>query len=147
MSAENITVRILLGSAGFIFLILGTVHLLYTFFSTKFEPRNPDVLPAMVNTSPQLTSRTTMWKAWVGFNASHSTGAMFFGFIILFAALGNLRLYAGSQIIQAVTFLNSIFYLWLGRTYWFRIPFSGILLSTALQLASLILIYRFDMHR
>lgn len=146
MTTES-TLRIFLGSAGSIYLILGTLHLVYTFFSTKFEPRNSDVLPAMQATSPKLTSRTTMWNAWVGFNASHSTGAMFFGFLLLFAALANLRLYAGSQIIQAVTFSNSIFYLWLGRTYWFRIPYTGILLSTILQFASLVLIYRFDMHR
>jgi presenilin-like A22 family membrane protease len=96
----------------------------------------------MEQTSPRLTGKTTMWKAWVGFNASHSTGAMFFGFILCFAALLNLHLYAGSQIIQAVTLANTLFYLWLARKYWFRIPFAGILLSGLLQIAALLVIYR-----
>ena len=29
--------------------------------------------------SPVITRETTMWKAWVGFNASHSFGAILFG--------------------------------------------------------------------
>jgi len=82
-----------------------------------------------------------MWKAWVGFNASHSTGAIFFGFILTFAALANLRLYANSEIIQGVTLINSFFYLWLGIRYWFRIPLTGIVLTTFLQLAALGVIY------
>ena len=28
---------------------------------------------------PNLTRKTTMWKAWIGFNASHSAGGIFIG--------------------------------------------------------------------
>jgi hypothetical protein len=31
---------------------------------------------AMKATSPVLTKETTLWNAWIGFNASHSLGAM-----------------------------------------------------------------------
>lgn len=140
MSPESI-VRILLASAGLIYMILGSAHLFFTFFSNRFQSRDPAVAEAMKRTSPILTGRTTMWKAWVGFNASHSTGAIFFGFILTFAALANLRLYANSEIIQGVTLANSLFYLWLGIRYWFRIPLTGIVLSTLLQLTALVVIY------
>ena len=75
----------LTGSA--IFLILGTWHLWYTFFTTKFNPRNKPVIEEMKNTSPELTRRTTIWKAWIGFNGSHSAGAIFFGLILASAVL------------------------------------------------------------
>lgn len=59
-----------------IFGILGTAHLLFTFFTNKFNAFDKSVTKAMKNTSPVLTKETTMWNAWVGFNASHSVGAM-----------------------------------------------------------------------
>jgi hypothetical protein len=35
----------------------------------------------MKSISPMLTRETTMWKAWIGFNASHSSGITFIGVI------------------------------------------------------------------
>ena len=64
-----------------IMFVLGTTHLVYTFFSNRFSPRNGDVEEGMKLTSPRLTGETTVWKAWIGFNASHSSGAMFIGII------------------------------------------------------------------
>jgi len=65
-------ILIIIGAS--IFGILGTMHLLYTFFTNKFTARNQHVVEAMQSTSPVLTKETTMWKAWIGFNASHSLG-------------------------------------------------------------------------
>jgi hypothetical protein len=42
----------------------------------KFNARDPEVTSAMKRTSPVISSQTTFWKAWKGFNASHSLGAM-----------------------------------------------------------------------
>jgi hypothetical protein len=69
------------------FIVLGTIHLLYTFFTNKFSSRNNTVDESMKTSSPLLTSHTTMWKAWIGFNASHSSGAIHIGFINLFIAI------------------------------------------------------------
>lgn len=66
---------IITGSA--IFLVLGTIHLAYTFFSDKFLARQAETVERMKADVPVLTRQTTMWNAWVGFNASHSSGAMF----------------------------------------------------------------------
>lgn len=141
MTEQDITVRLLLGGASLIYLTLGTLHLVYTFFTDRFQPHDRAVARAMEGTWPRLTKNTTLWKAWIGFNASHGTGAMFFGFMIGFAAVLNLRLYAGSQIIQIVMLANSLFYLWLARKYWFRISLVGITLATVLQVAALVVIY------
>src|SRR5688572_16874063 len=68
------------------FLILGSIHLLYTFFTNKFSSRNPAVDEAMKTSHPVLTNKTTMWRAWVGFNASHSSGVIYIGLVnFLFA--------------------------------------------------------------
>ena len=68
--------QILLIVGASIFGLLGVAHLYFTFFTTNFEPHDASVKTAMEGTSPVLTKETTMWRAWVGFNASHSLGAM-----------------------------------------------------------------------
>ncbi|MFT5450898.1 MAG: hypothetical protein ACI9N9_000378 [Enterobacterales bacterium] len=65
---------IIIGSS--IFGVLGTIHLIYTFFTNKFNAYDSSVTVAMKNTNPIMTKETTIWNAWVGFNASHSLGAM-----------------------------------------------------------------------
>jgi len=59
-----------------IFGILGSIHLFYTFFTHKFDPRDIEVKYAMENTTPRLTQETSMWQGLIGFNASHSIGAI-----------------------------------------------------------------------
>ena len=67
---------------------LGAIHLSDTFASDKLLPRDPDRKPRLEAISPVLTSQTTMWKAWIGFNASHSLCALLFG-----AVYGDLALF------------------------------------------------------
>ena len=74
-----------------IFGVLGFVHVIYTFFTDKFNPYNFDVTVAMKNTSPVLTNETTVWSAWVGFNASHSLGAIFFAAIYIPLAFSHIQ--------------------------------------------------------
>ena len=59
--------------------VLGALHLFYTFFSDKFLARDPAVVDAMKGTSPRISRGTTMWRAWIGFNASHSLGCFSVG--------------------------------------------------------------------
>lgn len=70
--------QILIVAGALIFGLLGTVHLAYTFFTGLFSPRDAATEASMKLTHPRLTRRTTLWKAWVGFNASHSLGAILF---------------------------------------------------------------------
>lgn len=121
-------------SAGLIFLFLGTVHLLYTFFTDRFHVYDPAVEEGMRKTSPRLTRRTSMWNAWIGFNGSHSTGAMFFGFVLIFGAWIMPSLLE-SPIFLSVAMANTLFYVWLGVRYWFRTPLIGIVIATLLMVA------------
>ncbi len=75
-----------------------------------------------------------MWNAWIGFNGSHSTGAMFFGFVLIFGAWIMPSLLE-SPIFLSVAMANTLFYVWLGVRYWFRTPLVGIVIATLLMVA------------
>lgn len=57
--------------------LLGVAYWVLTFYSDKFQPRDQSLLLHLQRESPQLTRQTSMWRAWIGFNASHSLGAIF----------------------------------------------------------------------
>ena len=57
-----------------IFAGLGIIHAVYTFTTNKFDARDAGLNEAMKRISPVPTKEISMWKAWVGFNASHSLG-------------------------------------------------------------------------
>ena len=125
------------GSAGIV-LALGLIHLWYTFRGVMLYPRDTKLVAAMQQVSPVLSRQTTMWKAWVGFNASHSFGAMLFG-----AVYGYLALRQGAFLFQSwwlmlvgLAMLGG--YAFLGRTYWFSVPFRCIVLATVLYGAALV---------
>ena len=73
--------RILIGACAAIILFLGGVHLAYTFFTHQFSPTEGPLETAMKQAAPRISSDMTMWKAWIGFHASHSMGLMLFGLI------------------------------------------------------------------
>jgi hypothetical protein len=66
--------RILMVLSASIILTLGAFHLLYTFRGPTLTPRDPTLQISMSQVSPVLTKETTMWRSWVGFNATHSMG-------------------------------------------------------------------------
>jgi hypothetical protein len=122
-----------------IFIILAGVHLLYTFFTNKFSVRDRQTEDMMKKAFPLLTKKTTMWKAWIGFNASHSIGGIFFGGINLYFAIRQFELLRDSVWLISFILLVCLFYLFLGFKYWFVIPRTGILISFACFAAAVIL--------
>ena len=121
------------------FIVLGSIHLLYTFFTNKFNSRNSLLDEQMKTSHPVLTRQTTMWKAWTGFNASHASGAIYIGIVNLLLALSHF------SVVQEPAFLilnvlTVLFYLWLARKFWFRIPFTGILLAACCFIAATVIL-------
>lgn len=121
-----------------LFGLLGTLHLAYTFFSRKFDPRDAAAQAAMKATSPKLTSRTSVWDCWVGFNASHSLGAMLFAAVYLVLAVSHMDLLRRSPALMILAVLGAASYLALARRYWFRTPIVGVGLATACFVAAAI---------
>ncbi len=122
-----------------IILILGSLHLYYTFFSNKFSSKNENMIAEMKVSSPLLTNKTTMWKAWIGFNASHSSGAMYIGLINLFIAINYFPIIEKNIFFFVFNILTIGFYVWLGKKYWFKIPYTGVLLTFICYILSSIL--------
>jgi hypothetical protein len=63
------------------------LHLFYTFSGNKLQPRDAELRARLEQVSPVITRQTRMWKAWIGFNASHSCGALLFGAVYGYLAL------------------------------------------------------------
>lgn len=70
-----------------VILLLGLVHLLYTFRGPMLHPRDPDLTARMMAVSPLITRETTMWRVWVGINATHSFGLILFGALYGYLAI------------------------------------------------------------
>ena len=128
----------LITASATVILLLGFIHLFYTFRGHKLHPRDAQLEARLREVSPVLTRETTMWKAWVGFNASHSFGAILFGAIYAYLPLVQGTLLFASPFLLAVGFLFLLGYTFLGYRYWFSVPFRGIVLAAILYVAALV---------
>jgi len=124
-------------SAG-ILLLLGSLHLLYTFVGPKLRPRDPRLIEHMQADTLVLTRRTTVWKAWIGFNASHSLGGILFGLVYGYLALVEPAFLFASKFLLAVALGLLACLLVLAWRYWFRIPLTGVALALACCLFAVI---------
>jgi len=129
---------LLVAASAFVILGLGCAHLLYAFRGNKFYPRDPALLARMQEVSPVISGKMSMWKAWVGFNASHSFGAMLFGLVYGYLALAQPSVLFSSWFLLAVGLTLLAGCVFLGWRYWFSTPFRGIVLSTALYVSGLL---------
>jgi hypothetical protein len=78
-----------------------------------------------------------MWRAWVGFNASHSMGAILFGLIYGFLAIAHCELLFHSPFLLVVGLAMVGGCFALAKAYWFSAPFIGISISLACYVLSI----------
>jgi hypothetical protein len=135
----------LLMLGGTVFGVLGALHAVYTLLDLRnprrLVPVDPSVAHAMANSALRLSGgRTDMWRAWIGFNFSHSLGVLL---------VAGLAFWAGSRfntlplgIITPVLTLIGCFYLVLALLYWFRSPAIGVAVGTACFAAAWVLSLR-----
>jgi len=121
--------RALVTLSASILFALGSIHILYTFWGPKLTPRDPTLQARMREVSPVISRETTMWKAWIGFNASNGLGALLFGLVYGYLAIAQPAVLFQSVFLLSVGFCILLSYAVLGKVYWFRVPFTGILLS------------------
>ena len=125
----------LLTISGLIYVVLGALHGLYTWLDTgkarRIVPDDPAVITAMQNSRIRLTrGASTMWQGWVGFNFSHSLGAVFFGGTLCSVAASLGRLGLRPWVLLVLAGFSGV-YLLLALRYWFRIPVLGTGIATA----------------
>ena len=125
-------------ASAMIMLMLGFVHLLYTFHVTKLNPRDSNLTAKMMTVSPVISRETTMWRAWVGFNASHSICLILFGAVYGYLAMRHSAFLFQSWFLLAVGFAVLLGYAILAKLYWFNAPFRAVTLAAVLYLLGIV---------
>jgi hypothetical protein len=121
-----------------IILLLGLVHLMYTFRGPNLHPRDPDLTARMMDVSPVIAPETTMWRAWVGFNATHSLGLILFGALYGYLAIRHSTLLFQSWFLLALGFALLLGYVVVAKLYFFSTPFRGVVVAAALYLLGIV---------
>jgi hypothetical protein len=93
----------------------------------------------MSQISPVISKETTMWRAWVGFNVSHSMGLILFGLVFGFLALAHSQLLFRSPFLLIVGLAMLGGFVVLCRVYFFSSPLTGISIALACYVASIVL--------
>ena len=122
------------------FLVLGVAHLRHTPLRVTdrkgLSPRDPALAEAMTKSSPMLTSATDIWRAWVGFNISHSAGAIIFALFVLIIGRSAESFNAQAMLVLPLSVVIAASYLWMAVRFWFRIPVIGVAVSLVAFTAS-----------
>ena len=122
-----------------IVLLLGMVHLIYTFIGVQAPPaRRGAQWRRMQEVPPVISRETTMWRTWIGFNASHSFGALLFGAIYAYLPLVHSEFFFKSGFLVLLGLVTLAGYVVLARLYWFSVPFRGIVAATVLYVLGLV---------
>lgn len=130
----NLSQALMLGAAGLLG-AFGAVHLLYTYRGNKLEPRDPALRAAMERSNLVITRQTTVWRAGVGFNASHSLGMIALALVYGHLVLVRPDVLAASPFLAGLGLAALLAYLVLARRYFFSIPFRGMALASTLYAA------------
>jgi hypothetical protein len=125
-------------SAGIVF-TLGVMHLVYTFWGPMLTPRDPALQISMSQIAPVITKETTMWRCWIGFNASHSMGLILFGVVFGFLAMAHGELLFQSPFLLVVGLAMLVGFVALSKLYFFSAPLMGVSISLACYVASIVL--------
>ena len=131
--------RVLMFVSASIVFTLGVVHFVYTFWGPNLTPRDHALQISMSQISPVITNQTTMWRCWVGFNASHSMGLILFGLVFGFLAAAHSQLLFHSPFLLVVGLAMLGGLVVLSRIYFFSAPFADISVSLACYIASIAL--------
>jgi hypothetical protein len=125
---------ILLILGGAVFGALGAMHAVYTLLDLRnprwLVPADPSVAHAMANSTLRLSGgRTDMWRAWIGFNFSHSLGVLLVAGLALWAGF-RIKMLPVGIIMPALTLIGCAYEV-LALLYWFRIPAIGVAIGTS----------------
>ena len=126
-------IAILLILGGAVFGVLGVSHTSYTLLDLRnpqyLVPVDPSVAQAMANSALRLSGgRTDMWRAWIGFNFSHSLGLLLVAALALWAGF-RIKMLPVGIIMPALTLIGCTYEV-LCLLYWFRAPAIDVAIGT-----------------
>ena len=120
-----------------VFSILGIGHAALMLFSTKFEPRDPDLLAQLKRGQAGLSNTGNLWKGIQGFHLSHSLGLVVFGVFYTTLALENPSYLGSSTTLNLGLLLVPTLYIYLAHRYWFSVPRNCFVVAFGLLLLSM----------
>lgn len=132
MSTSPTLASLLVAASAAIMFSLGALHLVLTFFSRRFHPRDATLEARLKQVSPRISAGTTLWRAGTGFHASHSLGVMLFGLVFAHLAWFEAAMLWRSAFLPALGAAALLAWLVLAQRYWFRVPLLGIAVAAAL---------------
>ena len=132
---------LLIAASAAILLVLGTIHLVITYSGRLLLPRDDALRERMAAVSPVISRATTMWRAWQGFNASHSLGAMLFGIVWIDLALARPAWLAQDVLLQLGGLAAVLGWALLAFRHWFRVPQAGTAIAALLYAAGLVALH------
>jgi hypothetical protein len=128
--------RYLFVAGGLVLLLLGAVHVVLTpqrpGERKGLSPVEPAVADSMARARVHLSDRMDMWRAWVGFNLSHSLGVSLLGLTVLLVGRTPASFADNAAVFLPLAVIVSFAYLGLAVVYWFRGPVIGVGLAAAL---------------
>jgi hypothetical protein len=127
--------RYLFLAGGLPFVVLGLLHARATPLATTdrkgLSPADPTLAEAMARGRVLLTKHVDVWSGWVGFNLSHSLGAVAFGAFVLVVGRSAGSFAAQAAFCGPLAVLVSGAFLAIGLRYWFRTPIAGCAIAFA----------------
>ena len=120
-------------------LTLGVFHLYYTFQGPLLTPSDPALQIRMTQIAPVISQQTTMWRLWLGFNASHSMGLILFSLVFGCLALSHSQVLFQSPFLLAVGLAMLTGMLALCKLYFFSGPFNSMSVALFCYVASIVL--------
>jgi hypothetical protein len=125
----TVVVQFLLIVGSSIFVLLGAAHGVLTLKDLgnprNFTPRDPKLRTAMEHSTIALHPKINLWRAWLGFNLSHSLGLVMFGGAFLYISIFHSSLFSQSSLLQGCSILVSAAYLIMSLKFWFSNPAIG----------------------
>lgn len=128
----------LVAAAAVIVGLLGAAHLVLLYASPKLSP-DDDLAKRLAVSVVPLSDATNILRLWVGFNASHSLGALVFGLTYGYLALGHDEMLSDSPYLLVVGAAYLLTMLAASVRYWFNVPSTGLALATLLYLVGTVL--------
>ncbi|MDX1455689.1 MAG: hypothetical protein R3217_09555 [Gammaproteobacteria bacterium] len=115
----------LLGFGSLVLMLLGSLHLLFTFHGRRLHPRDPELVARLKREHLVITRESSMWNAWLGFNASHSVGLVFLPGTYLLLATSQPKVIEAAPWLLLPLLAATVSYVVLAHRYWFKVPQLG----------------------
>ena len=121
-------------------ILLGGMHLYFTVKDNRHPrfivPCSTKLIRDMQAEPLRLTSETDMWRAWIGFNISHSIAVLLVGVGTLYLGWVHPQLVASDILMLWASPVLAWVFVILSRCFWFSKPFQGALVSAVMLTAA-----------